>query len=201
LSPDVTSTTAVLILASSTTGASRRLWLRGLNDGDVQRGNATGIDIPSANLVTAMNAWIVTCSSSFVIRSLTPLGTPPNVYQQINSVTGVVGSGSATIGFIGVNPFLLGQSVIITQMSPKVFPGLNGKWTPTSGGVNTFTIPYNLDQAPPAGVAKGRWRPAIYQYGAIDGTISAFDHFGSRDTGAGFSAGRGRKRAVKLRSL
>jgi hypothetical protein len=200
-SPDVVGTTAVLTLASTQTGATRRLWMRGLSDVDVLRDPNTGADTPSPGLLTAITNWIAVVANNFTIRSLTQLGTAPNIYQTITSVSGIVNAGLCTITFTGTSPYVAGQQIIITRMSPKLFPGINGRWTPTFVDANHFTIPYNLDQSPPLATLTGKWRPAIYQYGTIDASVSNFLAFGTRDTGQGFLTGRGRKRAVHLRSL
>jgi hypothetical protein len=201
-SPEPTGVAAVVNLNSLTTGATRRLWLRGLADVDVGRNVVSGADQPSANLITNINNLISQLNiNGFTVRSLVPLGAPPQVNQPITVVGGVIGSGMATITFAGVNPVTPNQRLLITRMSPKLFPGLNGYWNAVTGGANQFTIRYNLDQAPPAVVPTGQWRPVSYNYGLINPATSAFDHFGTRTTGAGFTPGRGRKRGIHLRSL
>jgi hypothetical protein len=200
--PDITGVSAVCLLASVAKASSRRVWLRGLSDTAVTRSSTTGLDTPTEQLRSAINNWIASLSrNNFAIRSLVKLGTPPNVYQRINSITGTVAQGKVTVTFTGVNQAAVGQRIIISQVSPKLYPGINGHWTVLAIGSNTFDIGYNLDQVPPSAVTVGKWRPEGYEYGQITEAISDFDHFGTRTTGAGFTAGRGRRRALHLRSL
>ena len=200
--PETTGVAAVTILASSQFGSSRRVWFRGLNAVDVQRDPASGADVISSGMKQTINRWIsILGNNAFTIRSLVPISVPPNIYQRITAISGTVGAGETTIAYQGQNPPTVGKRVIISQLNPKLYPALNGHYTVLSVALGTFTVAYNLDTAPQVSEKTGRWRPETYQYGNIDPSISGFDHFGTRTTGAGFTAGRGRKRAVRLRSL
>lgn len=200
--PEINSTSAVLNLVSTAPASTRRLWLRGLYDSDVRRNGSNGVDAPSPGLRADMTGLIAELAADgFTIRSLVRTGTAPNIYQQISQVSGATGAGLTVISYIGTSAPAVNDRVNLSQLSPKLFPGLNGTYTVLAVGSQTFTIRYNLDYTPPSVVPLGRWRPSSFNYGPIVPGLSSFLKFGSRDTGAGFSSGRGRKRSVRLRSL
>jgi hypothetical protein len=86
-------------------------------------------------------------------------------------------------------------------MSPKLFPGLNGHWDTDYINATTIQIRYNMAQAGPLSVTKGRLRPEQYAYGVINASSSGFNFYRSRRTGKSFLGGRGRRTSVHLRSL
>jgi hypothetical protein len=202
LGPDVTGVSAVVNLNAPQYGATRRLWLRGLTDNDVTRNGTSGADTPSPELATAITAWIrVLANNQFCVRSLYTVTTAGYQNQPLASVSGTVGSGMATFTYVGSVNIPLGSRILITRVSPKLLPGVNGYWTVIAAATNQFTVRYNLDQTPPAALTQGQVRLVAYNYGVISANTSRFDHFGTRTTGAGFTAGRGRKRGQHLRSL
>ena len=200
-SPDITGAAAVVAHNSSAIGGRRFVWLRGIADIDINRDLNTGLDLPGPRLLAAipqMGAYFI--ANNFRIRVLTKLGIPPNIYQPINSITGVVGSGQATLTFIGTSIPLVGSRVIISRASQKDFPALNGHYTVLAVGANTITIPYNLHFAGPFGLPNARFRPESYVYGAFDSFGGGFVKFGTRDTGKNPLGGRGRRTGQRLRS-
>jgi hypothetical protein len=200
--PDEANTSALCQLKSTANNSQRHIWFRGLADLDVALNPTSGVSEPSAFLSARLTTFLADIATQpYYIQSNTPLGASPYIYQTAVSVTGVVGAGMATITFIGTSQAAIGQRIVLGQFSPKLFPGLNGTWTVLAQAANTFTIAYNLDYLPPATVVKGRWRPYMPLYGVISFAASDFLTFSTRNTGLGFSVGRGRRRAVRLRSL
>jgi hypothetical protein len=201
--PDVASTAAVCLLTSSAPISSRRVWMRGLPDDYVERDQFSGVDTPTARGLQSINQWInLLALNAYQIQSLTPLGAEPLVMHNITAVSGTIGAGVCTLTTDGVIAPPANSRIIVYRMSPKFFPGLNGHWSVLSATPTSIVIRYNLVYTPPTLAQPGKYRPETYQYGAIAGTpASGFSHFGSRDTGPGFSSGRGRRRAVRLRSL
>ena len=200
---DLVSTSAVCIMSSVSPASTRRVWFRGLNDANVRRDPNSGADLPFGGMITNLKTWFrYLKNNQYCIRSLTPIGTFPNIYNDITNVTGTVGAGYATLTTTGTTGIPTNGRIVVYGLSPKLYPGLNGHWKVSSFTTTTIVVKYNLLYVPPASNFPGRWRPENYQYGVIQSDpLSRFDHFGSRDTGVGFPTGRGRRRGVKLRSL
>lgn len=199
--PDIAGSAAVVNLVSSVVPSSRRLWLRGLRDADIVRDLLSGIDAPTPQLSNMITLWIRYLSlNGFTIRSQMRVGVPPNVFSGITSVDGTIGSGLSVVHYAGVQVPAVGSRVLIAQLDPKCLPGVNGAWTVLASANGQFTIGYNMACVGIVATKTGRWRPLEFSYGGIDQGLSGFDHFGTRTTGAGFTSGRGRRRAVRLRS-
>jgi hypothetical protein len=201
LNPDVVSTAAIVTLNSPSIGAKRQLWIRGLVDSDVQRAVGSGLDQPHASLLGEISALITRLNENqFRVRALTKINPPGVVYTDIAKIVSVEGAGEVTIRMAA--PYVLPSParVIITQVDPKLFPGLNGHWTIQFVDTLNFKIRYRPHVFGTFDLAKGRWRPEAYVYGAIDPATSGFSNFGSRDTGKSPLAGRGRRSALLIRS-
>lgn len=202
MKPDVVKTAAIWTLNSSAPALTRKIWLRGLNDIDVERNIITGQDTPSAALQGGVATYLGYMEShGFKIQSLNPItGTSPYLFQRIASLT-VGAGGSTTIN--AVNPVALTASnrVIITQTDPKLWPGLGGKYRAENASGTTFGINYIARQ--PSGtypLSRGVFRVEQYRYATISAPLSGFLDFSSRDTKNDPFGGRGRRRAVLLRS-
>jgi hypothetical protein len=197
---DVGGTSAILVLNDPTNGANRHLWMRGLADEQINKDINTGQDTPAPILAANITNYIRGISGAgFSIRSLGKLGTPPNVYKNVKSITTVKNTGVVTVemeaGF-----FLPSDGMLIfSQMNPKDWPGLKGVFKGTRVTDSSFTIPYNWHVDGVFPVAKGRVRPANYVYGPINSGTSGFLRFGTRDTGRGPSLGRGRRTGQRIR--
>jgi hypothetical protein len=180
------------------------LWIRGLHDGSISRDPASGTDTPTP----ALTGWITNYmtaiqGNSLCIRSLVPL--VPNTQASYNIISSVAASavpGQTVISFVGPGMYPPWRRAVISGLSPKTYPGLSGRWDVISSTVNTITIRYNMPANAPNAPQGGRWRVEAFNYFGIDANISRFDHFGTRATGgASGGTGRGRKRAIHLRSL
>lgn len=199
--PDICAASAVITINAPSIGAKRQLWMRGLDDNDILRDNSTGADRPSPQFTNFLNAYLLAFrNNNFQVRALSRLTGSPLVYTPLQSIT-VAGPGQVTVtvppGFI----LTASRRIIISQASPKQFPGLNGHWSVTNATSTTFIIPYNC--VLPNGVyalTKGRTRPEEYQYGVMDYNTSDFNRFGTRDTGRNPLGGRGKRSSHLLRS-
>jgi hypothetical protein len=204
--PDVTGTAAVVTLVSTTPAAVRQLWLRGLPDGYVIR-LEDGTDAPPWVFTNAIRVWtLALAAANFSVRSLNKVGASPNNYTTIASVSGTPGMGQATLTF--PNGSYVPQStarILISQVSPKILPGFNGHWSTsnlvTGSSTTTMNIPYNMPQAGPLNLIRGRFRPEVYNYGVINPTFGGFNFFRGRKTGRSPLVSRGRRTSVRLRSL
>jgi len=200
--PDICSTAGVWTLNAPTTGARRQVWLRGLRDGDVLRSNTTGADLPSAVLVSQVDQWLQTLSrSGFTVRALTKIDGVTVRYTNISLIQ-VGAGGLIQMTFPTGFTLTASQRVILSQLDPKLWPGLNGAWKLTLVTGTTYTLNYrsHLPQQTYE-IVKGRSRPEEYTYGAISYQLSDFNKFSSRDTGRNPLGGRGRRAAKILRAV
>jgi hypothetical protein len=202
LTPDVVNTCAIWTLNSSSPPLSRKIWLRGLNDVDVVRNAITGQDAPSAALAGGVATYLGYMEShGFKIQALDPItGTSPYVFQRMASLT--IGNGGVTT-VNAINPVALTASgrVIISQTDPKLWPGLAGKYRAENSAGLTFGI--NYIARVPSGtypLTRGVFRVEEYRYATVSAPICQFLDFASRDTNSSPFGGRGRRRAVSLRS-
>jgi hypothetical protein len=200
--PETTAVAALINLASTTPPASRKLWLRGLGDLQVQRNPNTGQANPTAVLIQAINDYILRLNlNGFSIRSLTRLGPPPNNYTNILSITPLVGGGTVTLN-VAPGPVLnVGQLITISLVNQKSFQGLKGLFSVLAATATTVVVGYNSTLVGPVLLTKGRFRQANYQYGIIQQAGSGFVDFVTRSTGKSPLGGRGAKRGTRgLRS-
>jgi hypothetical protein len=193
-SSDVCSTAAVVTLNSPQTGARRQLWMRGLPDDSVKRDLRTGVDDPQPQFLLYLGNYLQLLSFyQYRIRSLKKLGTAPLVYTPIKSIE-VVGPGVTRITFTVPITITDSRRIILSQIDQKRFGGLQGTFTVSNATTLTVDVPYNSTLAIGTyGVAKGRSRPAEYEYGFIRSSLSGFLKFSSRDTGKNPLGGRGRR--------
>ena len=197
---DVQSTAAILTLSAPSTGAVRHLWLRGIPDVHVNRSYLSAEDVPDPLLSNAIDRYINgVATANLCIRSLTKLTTPPNSYSTVRSIAAVKDAGYITLTFANVGALPTDGNVILSQFNPKDWPGLKGVFKGTRVTDMSFSVPYNWHADGTFPVAKGRTRPASYQYGPITTANSGFLRFGSRDTGPGPSVGRGRRTGQRIR--
>jgi hypothetical protein len=200
--PDEANISALFKICAAGGSPFRHIWFRGLTDNEVTYSNG-GIGVPTAFLSSQLRTFVRDMVAlGWLIQFNQPItGIAPNIYQTVTAITGAVGSGVATINFLGSSIPAPQSKVLLGQLNPKLYPGLNGIYTVLSSAANQFTIAYNLDYVPPATVTKGRWRPYSAQYVAVSLPDSSFLNFATRNTGLGFPVGRGRKRSLRLRSL
>jgi hypothetical protein len=199
--PAVTGLSAVFNLNGLAPGGTRRIWLRGLSAIDIGRDPASGADKPSDNLILRTNyLWAQLQTRGFELRSLTPIGAPPNIYQRITAISGTANSGAVTLTYSGTSPPVVGNLVKLTLINQKDWPGLGGIFKVLAIGAQTFDIPYNIHTtAVNVPLAKGRWRPVTYQFGILNSSNANFGEFSTRITGKDPLGGRGRRTGARMR--
>lgn len=204
LLPDVTQTAAVITLNSTARPANRQLWMRGLPDDYVMRDDA-GRDNPPTAFLKAVQLWIIALNANnYQIPSLNKVAVPPaqpNVYSRITQAAPTAGQNTTTLTFANTYTPQPNNRVIISQCSPKALPGINGHWTLLPLTATTGVINYVMPSANPVILNKGQMRPEIYNFGVINKDTSQFNFYRSRKTGRSFLGGRGRRTAVRIRSL
>jgi hypothetical protein len=202
--PDVCATAAVCNLVDTTNGATRHLWLRGLNDIDVARDPNTGRDVPSPGLDERINGYMARLEAdNYQIRSLKRVDGSAIKQVPVVQVAPGTQDGTAVLKLtasFGVAP---GGRVNLYQCPVKQLPGINGQWSVLSyDGVNgLLTIRYRMPGTATVPTPKATIRNVDYNYGRIRAEFSGFSFFSTRDTGRNPLGGRGAKRAVHLRSL
>jgi hypothetical protein len=204
--PDVHNVAAVCFLATSGLDAQRHIWLRGIRDVDTLRDGTTGGDKPSAALLQGIRTYISNMNRvGLLIRALMPITkTDPYNFYDIESMI-VRDNSKVTLTTKGTVPLTASSRVILSQFDKKKFPGLNGHWTAKSVAPPNFDVNY-VSEDPPGTipVSKGRYRVEEYRYLPIDlmqpDGKSDFLGLSTRVTRGGPFGGRGRKRAVSLRS-
>lgn len=204
--PDMHNTCAVWALRSANAVSQRHILLRGLKDDDTIRSAGTGEDDPSPALYNGVKGYIANMTRvGLRIRSLVPINyVDPYDWYDIRQVV-VAPSGTVTLSTYGTVPLVAGGRIILSQMDPKDWPGMNGHYRTRGVAAPDFKINYK-SHAPPGTypVSKGRYRVEDYRYLIIspqdpDGQ-SDFVRFSSRLTKSGPFGLRGAKKAVRLRS-
>lgn len=202
LDPDVAGTSAVCNLVSTATGSRRQVALRGLPDDAISRNAANGLDEPQAQWQAYLTQFLRFLEEGrYMIRSLKKVGTSGITLQNITSIVAVANAGQVTVSTAAPMGVSTGAQVKLSQLDVKDWPGLNGIWTVVSATGNDFVIRYNFHTAGTFLITKGKCRNVDYDYGIINGSLSKFSHFGTRDTGRNPLGGRGRRPGVHIRSL
>ncbi len=195
---------AVVCVLSGVAGGSRRLWMRGANEGDYERNNLTGKDQFDPLMV---NNFALYCKAlaagGFGIRLLGRANALTNPRRKLTVVSGVAGDGTSLITTDGLVALDLRQRLIITQADPKLLPGLNGHWQVLAAG----GPPYKIGYRTPANENIGTGNLG-FAHAELYSSVSTFapancalDHLGTRTTKNPRSRSRGARRAVRLRTL
>lgn len=203
LAPDPVQTAALWSLRSTLVWQKSNKWFRGLIDSDVLRNATTGQDTPSADLKTNVGNYIQQLhDTGLQLRSLSLIDPVTNPFVTISVITVQMG-GVTTITTQAPVVFPAGpKRVILSQLDPKMWPGLSGTFTALNISGANFDVKYRADQpAASYPIIKGKVRTVSYDYGTIAPDSCMFNRFAKRDTKNGPSGGRGAKRAVRLRSL
>ena len=199
LGPDVVSTTAVFALQSNT-GATRRIFLRGLADVDVRR-DVFGNDTPAAGLISGTNAMFLELfKQNFCIR----VGNrPPNAGLAWSNVTGVRSainnpdqySAFASTG--APDQFVKGDVVQFNGI-PSSLPRWPRKaeivGSETLDAFTRWMVSYGLAGAIPVFPAKMKVTFATYSLEVI--SLWQFERFSEHKTGRPFGSLRGRARVA-----
>jgi hypothetical protein len=196
--------TAILCLISADNRKTRHLWLRGINQGDVEINASNGLWVEHPNFINSFRDYRqVLKAAGMGLRSLKSKDPLNNPIQKISKVDGSRGDGSTDVTTIGAVIMDATQRVIITRASKKDLPGLNGRFQVLKQVGNVITIPYNT----PAN-AVIQTAALGYVHGEQYAPISVIDPLSSfslrvvtRDTKNGLTRSRGARRAVRVRSL
>jgi len=198
---DVVSTTAVFQL-SGFAAKTRRVWCRGLADGDVLR-NPDGSDDLNAAVSKLFDAYFGKVASlQFQIRYIL---RPPDIGLTWRKVVAVqhlfdVSPNRASFFLSEQVPALLIGSRVSFDNIPSTLPHFPRSAEIINGiaqdGINNYIIAYSL----PGGVTVGppNLRLTAEQYGLSTITDWSFERFGEHKTGRPFGSLRGRSRAVRL---
>lgn len=207
LAPDTKNTACVCALRSQNSTLQRHVWFRGLNDADRTRNPNTGQDQPIGNLLPRISDFVANMNRvGIYIRALLPI--VHDATYDFWPFTSITVNPDQTVSLLVANALVpIGPSsrVIISQMDPKKFPGLNGHWKVTVTAPN-MKIPGYLSTLAPNTYAlnKGRYRVEEFRYQKVDlfdpAGASQFVSLGTRNTKSGPFGGRGRKKGVSLRS-
>jgi hypothetical protein len=197
------SVSAVCTLGSSTTGASRRLWMRGCSDASIHRDSSTGLLDQSAFFRDRLKDFFnVLPEYNVEIRSLKRVDGTDVVNMPILSAAPIVGnSGLTTLTLAAAFTPPVNQRVIISKSSLKDAAGLNGHWTvvqqPTT---TTLVIPYRMAAGATA-VGGGSVKQEVYQYGVINPQLCGVSALGSHKSVNFYSNSRGAKSGKRIRLL
>lgn len=193
----------VVTLSSSVQPATRRWWLRGWDQADAVRDQVTGNDTFSATFLTDLAAFISSLKdNSYEVLPLQKTNQVGFGYQNIQSVDGMTLPGFSTITLDVAPSVVIGDVAIISQVSAKDLPGLNGHYTVTAVLGKTFTVKYTTPGNVIVTAHQGRVRKLGYISGAIiDPNLSGAAFIGGRKSRSPFTGSRGARSANRrLRS-
>jgi hypothetical protein len=200
-SPSVNNTSLTYSINSPAVGATRQVWLRGLDQNAFGRAPTSGADRPDPGTLNQIFNYLLQLQSAgYRVRSLKKITESGMSFRTITGIQNTVSSGFITLVYTG-DPVAVGDSIIISQMNIKDWPGLKGTFQVQPGSTpGLATVKYNYHFAGPWSIRQGRFRPAAYNYGAFNLTLSSWNKLASRDTGGNPIHGRGRRSSVRIRS-
>lgn len=191
--------TAVVVNLVSLVKPSRRFWwLRGGADEDAFQDAVTGNDVFDPRLQGSINQFLQAATgANFQIM--------PNErtdiwdWQTIASITPIVGLPQSTVVTTMVHGFVQGDTVTFGRPMLKDLPGLRGRFTVVSRGVNTaFDINYVTPSRSTFVNVTARVRKLSPISGAfIDPTSSGPAFIASRKTKSPNTGGRGARSAAR----
>lgn len=199
--PDTAGNTAYCTLATAG-GVQRKLALRGLPDNWIIKGGFAGNDTPPPEFLKALDAFFLNLArTQYGIRHISPVGAGLLAARQILSVDGTITPGVATLTLDVAAAYPVPGRILISNASPKDFPGLNGHWSVRSVNGATVVIPYQtvLGLKIPGG--RAQVRQEVYSATLVFQASSCeFAYYGVRKTKDLFTSSRGARRAVRLRT-
>lgn len=198
---DVVSTTCVYALQSAT-GKIRRVWFRGLNDGDVTR-DAAGNDVMFGILSGYVDAWIsALITAGFCIQVVQRPPAGALTYKKVLAVQPLNPDNATRSMFFtdpNVPPYIVGQKlsfVGIPGTLPRFPRSAEVLFVTVIDGINNYQIAYSLPGGVGINPASMKVTPLLFAYEAIFDW--AFERYGEHKTGRPFGSLRGRSRAVSL---
>jgi len=199
--PSVNNTAIVYTIVSPSVGASRQVWIRGLDQNAFGRAPTSGIDRPNPTVLGQIFNYLLELQKAgYRVRSLKKITETGMAYRNVTGITNTADSGYVTMQYDG-EIVAVGSEIIISQFNKKNWPGLAGKFKVEPGStLGNAKVKYNYHFAGPWSIPQGRFRPAVYNYGAFNLTRSDWNKLASRDTGANPIHGRGRRSSTRIRS-
>lgn len=200
-----------LLCSDGTSIASRKLWLRGLNERDVSRDEVTGKDVVNAEFAAAVSLFLIKMQGLPAPTSVQPrkYGMIPRTRAtwegplkrfKIIGLTGVPGDDQAVIETDAAHGLAKGQRIVINATDAKTAPGLKGIFTVIAFDATHLTVRYSTPAADihPGGYLYRLIRPTLLPIQAVS---CRFAFLGSRDTKKLDTNSRGRRPAKRLRLL
>lgn len=189
-------------LVSTAQPSNRRLWLRGVTDGDQFRNAATGNDELRPGFDTLLKAWFVALQTNgYIILARIPPGSSGVIKSYADRVNGAAATGNSIVTL--PNPFtgVVGDIVTFHNFNEKDLPGLKGKFRVDAIAGNTITVqyttPFNANIVPAQGYVK---KLVYYDTAIINGTKSNYSFAGGRKTKNVQTGSRGARSAVRIRA-
>lgn len=192
---------AIVCSLQGLNGGSRKLWMRGANQGDYQRDATTGLDAFHPAFVKDLKAMVGQMGAAgFGILQVGKVTPAVNPAVALVSIDGSRKDGTSDLTTAGNVALDASQRIIITRTSKKDFPGLNGHFSVLSATPPKYKIPYQT----PGGA--GPVPVSGFAHAEIYGTVSTFvgataipDHLGTRTSRSPLTRSRGAKRAARIR--
>jgi hypothetical protein len=194
---------AGVVSLAGATGGSRKVWMRGLPDAWVSRDKTSGVDVPAAAYLTALQAWFTSLQNNgYGTRQVLQPVPGPLTNLKILQVDGSAKQGYSDVTLSAAAPYGFPARVIIGGASKKDLPSLNGRWSLMQAPAGAIIrIPY---QTPEGLVIQGGAAHCRQEsYAAIQPFVPAncnFLYFGTRATHVPLTHSRGAKRAARIRA-
>lgn len=200
--PDVISTDAVIKVNALQAG-SKRMFIRGLADVDVER-TPTGDDKPSADLIAGLSSLVgVAQIQSWRLRIMTQPPGGALVWTYVSGVVPFVGNPTySTLETNGAVPgyIAVGDTIIIQGVPQDDLPGFPRTARVAGivgGGTPGVIIQFRERASANVYPTKMRFTKLIWTYpGVASFTEDTFERFSERKTGRPFGLLRGRARSV-----
>lgn len=195
----------VCVSEDATVFATRKWWLRGLEETAVSRDENSGADVLSPDFSDNLSRFfskirdLVSKEIRFGMRPRTRSSWEGPLFRYgISSIAGNVNQDFCVLTLSEDPGWVRGQRIQINDASKKHLPGLRGIFTILEVAGNLITIRYRVPQAaPPAsGYAYVLLRENFL---TVMAARSAFAFLGSRQTKKPVTHSRGRRSASKLR--
>jgi len=147
-SPSVNNTCVVYKVASPTVGASRNIWVRGLDQNAFGRAPTSGADRPSGAIINSIHTYLLELQkANYRVRALRKTTETGMAYRSVTDMVAVADRGTVKLLYTG-DAVAVGSRIICSQFNKKDFPGLQGKFTVQAGSIaGEAIIKYNYHYA------------------------------------------------------
>lgn len=200
-----------LVCTNGVLTSQRKIWMRGLDETDVERDATTGIDKPSNIFLTELGVFLKAMAGNNPVNAVQPRQygmlpraratvTGPLFRRSLVSLGVPAGGDIAVITTAVEHGFVAGNLVTINGADQKKAPGLKGIFTVLDTTPTTFTIRYTANGIV---LSLGGYAYKILRsnFLRINPARSAFAFLGSRDTKKLDTNSRGRRPASRIRRL